>query len=325
MSTITGDGRFKWASHRIAEYYYNHLDHRLNQYRGPADTARDNFVQAVDLEGVERVAEDPAVSVPVFVDDGAVTYVRISTDHYQRLPVTYVRDIVLVKNQFLVVKDRVRFNRTMKTRVGPCWQARSLGPTCGEHWFNCYYQWLCFTGLALGRSVQSIHNPNYDLLVYFSPREGRRHVILDRTQENVWRCSPVKLRQEWAGMPEAGQEVTFTTVLLPHAPTQTPETYAEKVKILQDDDASTAVRVIDPRPRSIGEAILVLNEPGRSVELDAISTDARMALVLLDGEGKVTRRVVCDGTRLSVNGADEMSKAVTYTIEPFFTAGQEDN
>jgi len=435
MSTITGDGRFKWASHRIAEYYYNHLDHRLNQYHVPADGARDNFVlaylladdsvapkapppgsritwrrkmekvppqarrpglgrywmvdkkvpdkavlasgngpndlwglvelvgvgghcgelpgaihaliqydsallvgqgyyenvpefqnivQVEDLEGVERVAEDPAVSIPAFVDDGAVTYLRISTEHYQRLPVTYVRDIVMVKNQFLLVKDRVRFNRTMKTRVGPCWQARSLGPTCGEHWFNCYYQWLYHTGLGLGRGVQSIRNPNYDLLVWFSPRAGRRHVVLDRTRENVWRCSPIKLRQEWAGMPEATHEVTFTTILLPHAPTQTPETYAAKVKMLRDDDESTAVRVADPRPRSTQEAIVVLNEPGRSVALDAISTDARMALVLLDGEGNPTRRVVCGGTRLSVNGTDQMPKALTYAVEPFFTAGQED-
>jgi len=82
--------------------------------------------------------------------------------------------------------------------------------------------------------------------------------------------------------------------------------------------------VADPRPRSTQEAIVVLNEPGRSVALDAISTDARMALVLLDGEGNPTRRVVCGGTRLSVNGTDQMPKALTYAVEPFFTAGQED-
>ena len=46
LSRLTKDGRFRWTSHRIAEYYYNHLDHRANQYHVPYDTARDNFVMA---------------------------------------------------------------------------------------------------------------------------------------------------------------------------------------------------------------------------------------------------------------------------------------
>ena len=139
----------------------------------------------------------------------------------------------------------------MKVRLGPCFQTRNLGPQCGENWFNAYYDDLYYTGLGLGRGVQAIRNPSWDLLVYFTPRPGRTHTVVDRYLENPYRCSPVQMRQVWSGMVRAGEELTFTSVLLPHAPTFTPKDLLDppadskdprRIEVLQDDDHVTVVQ-----------------------------------------------------------------------------------
>jgi hypothetical protein len=431
MSRLTKDGRFRWTSHRIAEYYYNHLDHRANQYHGPYDTARANFVMGylladdsvppqpppgvsrltwrhpwepvpldqlrarpgtspmamvpdrwipdkviltsgndpqslwglVELlptaghggevpgnlialmqhdaallagqgyyentpnfqnllwiEDLDGLAADPrpmATEVPAFVDDPAFTWVRIRTTAYQHLPVTYTRDLVFCKNGFLVVKDRAKFDSTMKVRLGPCFQTRNLGPQCGENWFNAYYDDLYYTGLGLGRGVQAIRNPAWDLLVYFTPRPGRTQTVVDRYLENPYRCSPVQLRQVWSGMVRAGQEISFTSVLLPHAPTFTPQDLVEppadskdpkRIEVLQDDDQVTVLKGIsetDPWNKIRFETWVLLNETGKSVKAGPVESDAAVAVVGLAPDGTIQNRAVAGGSALRFRDRDE--------------------
>lgn len=435
LSRLTKDGRFRWTSQRIAEYYYNHLDHRANQYHGPYDTARNNFVMAylladdavppqeppggsrltwrhplqpvpleqlrtrpgtspmalvpdrwipdkvvlssgndpqslwglVELlpvaghggevpgnlialmqhdaallagqgyyentpnfqnllwiEDLDGLASDPrplATEVPLFVDDPAFTCVRIRTTAYQHLPVTYTRDLVFCKNGFLVVKDRARFDTTMKVRLGPCVQTRNLGPQCGEHWFNAYYDDLYYTGLGLGRGVQAIRNPSWDLLVDFSPRPGRTHTVVDRFLENPYRGSPVQLRQVWSGMVRAGEELTFTSILLPHTPTFTPQDLLappadskdpRRIEVLRDDDHVTVVKVIsevDPWNKIRHETWVLLNDTGRSVQAGPVESDAEAAILGLAPDGTLQHRAAVGGTGLRFRERDEWPAA----------------
>ena len=46
MSTLTRDGRFRWAAHRVAEYLYNYLYNDPGQYHLPADRMKDLFTMA---------------------------------------------------------------------------------------------------------------------------------------------------------------------------------------------------------------------------------------------------------------------------------------
>ncbi len=435
MSRLTRDGRFRWTSHRIAEYYYNHLNHRANQYHGPYDTARANFVMAylladdsvpptqppagsrltwrhplesvpldqlrkrpgtspmamvadrwipdkvvlssgndpqslwglVELlpvaghggevpgnlialvqhdaallagqgyyentpdfqnllwiEDLDGLAADPrpvATEVPLFVDDPAFTCVRIRTTAYQHLPVTYTRDLVFCKNAFLVVKDRARFDSTMKVRLGPCFQTRNLGPQCGQNWFNAYYDDLYYTGLGLGRGVQAIRNPAWDLLVYFTPRADRTHTVVDRYLENPYRCSPVQMRQVWSGMVQAGEEITFTSVLLPHAPSFTPKDLVEppadskeskRIEVLQDDDHVSVVKAIsetDPWNKIRSETWVLLNDTGQSVKAGPLESDARVAVVSLASDGTIRDRAAVGGSALRFRDRDEWPAA----------------
>jgi hypothetical protein len=441
MSTLTKDGRYRWGAQRIAEYYYNHLNDRANQYHGPYDTAKDNFIKAylladdsvapkppapasritwrhpmapvsmerqkahptwhlemdaknwipdkavlssgndaqslwglVELlpegghtgevpgniialmyqdsallagqgyyeetpnfqnlmwiEDLDGLAADPrplTTEISAFVDDPAYTYLRIKTTAFQHLPVTYTRDIVFVKNQCMIIKDRVRFESTMKVRLGPCIQTRALGPQCGENWFNAYYDQLYYTGLGLGRGVQAIRNPAWDLLVFFSPRSGRKQTVVDRYQENPYRCSPIQLRQSWSGMARAGQEITFTTVLLPHAPTLTPSSLLNPavdskdpkfVEVLRDDEAVTVVKTIaeyDPGHKFRNETWVMLNDSGATVKAGALESNGQLAIAGYHYDGRLVNRGLVGGTLLRIKDVDESAAARKLQVKP---------
>jgi len=435
MSNLTRDGRFRWASHRIAEYYYNHLTPHANQYHGPFDVARHGFVLAylladdevtpkaapphsrvtwrhptVDvpleqlrarpghcrrmmdasqwvpdkvvlstsnraqdlwglvellprgghagelpgnlialmahdaallagqgyyeltpdysnlmwIEDLDGLASDPrptTTDVPIFVDDPAFTFVRVRTTAFQQLPVVYTRDLLFYKNGFVVVKDRVKFESTMKVRLGPCYQARCLGPQCGEHWFNTYFDQLYYTGLGLGRGVQAIRNPSWDLLVYFTPRPGRKHTVQDRFLDNIWRNAPVQLRQTWSGMARAGQKLSFTSVLLPHVPTITPKHLIEPppeskeptwIEVARDDDSVTVVKAIaelDPLHKFRREIWVMINDTEEMVSAGPIESDALVAVVGHDRRGGIQHRALVGGSVLRYRDQDESARA----------------
>lgn len=435
MSALTKDGRYRWTAHRIAEYYYNHLDYRANQYHGPYDTAINNFAfgylladdsvapkppspssrltwrhpmapvslerqkehpgtwmwemdgskwipdkailssgndpqamwgmiellpmgghtgelpgniialmvhdaalfagqgyyentpdfqNMLWIEDLDGLAADPrplTTEVPIFVDDPAFTFLRIVTTPYQHLPVTWTRDVLFYKNGFMVVKDRARFDTTMKVRLGPCYYARNLGPESGPHWFNAYYDQIYYTGLGLGRGVQAIRNPAWDLLVYFSPRPDRKHTVLDRFLENPYRNSPIQLRQTWSGMVRAGQELTFTSVLLPHAPLINPSsllqppadsTEPQRLEIVRDEDNLTvikAVSALDPANRDYRETWIMLNDTGKLAEAGRLASDGLVAIVGHGTDGKILNRAIVGGGVLRYQGADESAAA----------------
>jgi len=228
---------------------------------------------------------------------------------------------VFSKAGFVVVKDRAKFDSTMKVRLGPCYQTRDLGPQCGENWFNAYYEEMYFTGLGLGRGVQSFFTPPWDLMVYFSPREGRKHTVDDSYAENPYRQSPIRMRQVWAGMTQPGQEITFTSVLLPHYPTFTPRDLLQPpaeakdsphIEIVQDDDNLTVVKVItesDPNNRIRTEHWVMLNNTGAAVKAGLLESDARAAIVRLDYNSKAIQdRAMAGGTFLRFRGDDETAK-----------------
>lgn len=437
MSTLTGDGRFRWQAQRIAEYCYNHFWPRHNQYHLPRDEVARGFTKAwlvandevrpvpveaestvttrwrqveptpedraaiialsgkkmteervpdklilssgtdprglwglveltdwgghsgelpgaimalmyndaalqanqgyfentpdfnnimwiEDLEGMPVEKEPMRCEVTRFVEDPLLTYVRVHAPRFQQLPVDYTRDIVFVKNGFLLVKDYVTFNQTMKVRLGPGWQTRDLGPQAGDDWFNTYYEWLYHTGLGLGNGVHSFRNPAWDLLVRFAPRADMELKVLDRYDENPYRLSPTRLRQEWMGIATAGQTLTFTTVLLPHAPALNVGKYADFAKILTDNDGATLVQVtteLDPaRQWQETHWVLLQEQAGAMVEGGGLRSDAALALVSRGTNGNLKRPVLVGGTTLSLEGEDLAARAAKPEVKVVYEA-----
>jgi len=434
MGRLTGDGRFRWQAHRIAEYMYNHFSPRHDQYHGPRDFTADGFCRAwlyaddsvapvpaeqnsevtfrtrvvsetaedkaarpgwsgakmVDekvpdkliltsgndpqklwamvelmdkgghcgvlpgnivtmmvhdtallagqgyyersqdfnntmwVEDMEGLAADPRpmrTEVPRFVEDGAVTYARVRADRYSQLPITYVRDIVFVKNGFMLVKDSLTFNADMKVRVGPCWQTRDLGPQAGENWFNAYYEWIYFTGLGLGKGVHSFRNPAWDLLVKYAPREDTRFTVLDRYEDNPYRTSGTQLRQSWTGIAQAGETKTFTTILLPHGPDFDVTGYADWARFVVDDDNTTLVNVTveNDNMHHLQEKhwVLLQDTPG-DVAAEGFASNAQLAVVTIDRDGTLKPAVMVDGSVLTLDGRDLAAEARQPAVQSIF-------
>lgn len=286
-----------------------------------------NLLWIEDLDGVPAAPQPVTVALPLLADDGAFTYARVTTTSYQELPVTYTRDILFAKTGFVVVKDRAKFDATLKIRLGPCYQVRDLGPQCGDNWFNAYIEEMYFTGLGLGRGVQSFMNPPWDLLVYFSPRPERKHTVSDSYAENPYRQMPIRLRQSWAGMTRPGQEITFTSVLLPHAPMIAPKELlvppaeakdVPHIEIVCDDEQVTVLKVItetDPYNRIHMVHWVCLNNTGGAITAGPFETDAQVAFLRLNSdETRVEDRVMIGGKTLIFRNADEGAKARKLTL-----------
>ncbi len=274
-----------------------------------------NILWAEDQDGLAANPQPVTVTVPRLADDAAFTAVRVHTTAYQELPLTYTRDIVFGKGGFVVVKDRAKFDSAMKVRLGPCFQTRDIGPQCGDNWFNTYYEEMYLTGLGLGRGVQSFMTPPWDLLVYFSPRAGRQHSVVDTYAENPYRQSPIRMRQSWAGMTKPGQEITFTSVLLPHAPTLSPQDLlqpppeseeAPRIEVVQDDDNVTVLKVVSDTDGRFGYPYWVMiNNTGAVVKAGPLESDAWVVVVRMNPDGTtVADPSMTGGTVLRVNGVD---------------------
>ncbi len=278
-----------------------------------------NILWIEDLDGLAAAPQRVRTTVPRLSEDAAFTAVRVETQAYQELPLTYTREVVFSKGGFLVVKDRAEFASAMKVRLGPCFQTRSVGSQCGENWFNTYYEEMYVTGLGLGRGVQSFFTPPWDALIYFAPREGRKHTVVDTWAENPFRQSPVRIRQEWAGMTRPGQVITFTSVVLPHAPTLSPQDLlqpppeskdAARIEVVHDDDNLTVLKVVTDTGAGYGYPYwIMLNHTGVLAKAGPLESDAWVALVRLSPDGKsVADQAVAGGTVLRYNGVDLSDK-----------------
>ncbi|MHB9023923.1 MAG: sugar-binding protein [Armatimonadota bacterium] len=280
-----------------------------------------NILWVEDLDGMQSDPREVVTQVPIVVEDPAFTFLRMQVTSYAHLPITYTRDILFYKNGFMLVKDRAKFHASMKVRLGPSFHTRNLGPQCGTQWFNTYYDYLYSTGLGLGNGVQAVRNPAWDLLVYFTPRPTYTQAVTDRFKENPAQCSPIQLRQIWSGLTTQGQELTFTSILLPHAPVANVQSWLDppgdtkeprRIEIIRDDDKLTVVKIIgemDNVNKLRRETWVMLNETGTLAVAGPLESDALLAVVGYQPNGTIEHRAIAGGTLLRFKGVDESANA----------------
>jgi len=107
------------------------------------------------------------VKIDAFVDMKKATFATVTVKDYAGFPVTYTRSFAFIKNRFLVARDVARFEEGFLARIASAYNSQNIGPQVGDHWANTY-----FSGPR--SSTQTVKNPPYDLLVYFSPNLSGR-------------------------------------------------------------------------------------------------------------------------------------------------------
>lgn len=288
------------------------LDQGAALYAGQGywDTGQgdNNVVWIEDLEGMAAAAEPMRAEVPRFAEDRALTWLQVRVLRYADLPITATRDILFVKNGFLVVRDSLEFHAAMRLRLGPAWHTRNLGPQSGDDWFNAYYDRLYHTGLGVGRGVHVWPNPAWDLMIAFAPRQDTAVGVDDRYDENPWRVSPVRLRQAWNGFVRSGERRTFVTALLPHPPAFDVRPFRERLDFRVDTEDGLLVSV--PRFNNARNAMggnlvtLQLHAGPGMLEHGDWSSDAAVAMVERRPDGTIVQTVIVDGARLTDGGHD---------------------
>ena len=242
-----------------------------------------NVVFIEDLTGIATEAATEKVSVPSFLAGSQATYAAIHVDNYKGWPVLNDRRVLFTGEGPMLVKDLVGFHTPFVARVRQQWQTRDVSPKGGPNWVNTCIPTLVQSGLGLGRGVYRWNNPNWDLLIYFTPQAGRDYEVFDRSLENIWQTVPLRVSQRYRGLPEKDKPIHFTSLLWPHAPEMDVDKYVARIQVIEDTPAVTAfcVRLTDQRVLYLG-----INDTGAKRDFGPVSTDAAAFVVVATGEEK---------------------------------------
>ena len=157
--------------------------------------------------------------------------------------------------------------------MGPRWHTRQIFPAAGDHWANTFIDFHLSTGLGLGRGLQRTLNPRFDLFVWFAPQKGCRVTHLDRSRTNVWQTLPQQLHHVWEGLSQAGQKLSFSTLLWPHRPDRDPGKWAGNVEALTHSADLSAIRVKTANHVSY---VMVVNDTGQPQTAGPVRSDAQL-------------------------------------------------
>ncbi len=230
-----------------------------------------NVIFIEDLTGIAPASGEEAVSVVSLAVGRMATYAAITVENYKRWPVTNDRRVLFTSEGPMLVKDLLHFQQPFVCRVRQQWQTRNISPKAGSNWVNVNIPWMLNSGLGLGRGVNRWLNPNWDLLIYYTPRADRDYEVFDRSLENIWQSVPLRISQRWRGLPAGDRPLHFTSLLWPHKPVFEAETYAERVQVHVDTPFATVISM----ELDSGETLyLGINDTGERLTAGPITTDA---------------------------------------------------
>ena len=239
-----------------------------------------------------RPAAPPETEIDTFVESKFVSYAAIRVSNYDAAPVDCTRHFLFIKNDCLLVRDEVHFNRTLNAQVASVFNTQNIGPQISSHAATTYMSQPVASGVGL-------LNPPVDLLVYFCPQPDLRMEVIDRTAADVRSADiPAQLRHVWQGAAEKDQTIHFSMLLRPQTPhshsrnTSTNRTEQSKenapshlntdsIAVLLNDSDASVIRLESGPER---QQWVVINPRGKKLDLPDCKTDAVAAYVVLRGQ-----------------------------------------
>ena len=257
--------------------------------------SRENAVHLADLSGTASyLGQKPfqgqkklplgyvgmECTVPELTETDRIVHARVCVTNYMGYRATHQRDILMVKNRFVLLRDETEFDDAFRAAIGPAWNTQHVGQPRGAHWLNTWFSAHYFQAAKL------YDVPPWDLLIWYAPKPGATLVVESAPVDTPFASRVVPTRYTWQGEVAPGARVQFITLLLPHAPLADATRLAESIRVLADEPGIAAVRIDEgPKPE-----IVVLNAPRRRLRFDDGSpngwqTSARAAYLEL-GAGR---------------------------------------
>lgn len=274
---------------------------------------RQNVVYLSDREGLaDRVPEE--VSVPYFSEHAHATAGVIEIDGYQELPVAKQRSLLFLKNRFVVVKDRLRFEAGGLYDVFCHWHTKDVGLDTGSHWAN-----TCIPAIENWAHIPAQYRTyDRDLLIWFTPQDRHRLEIANHQNLRLDLFAPTSVSQKWSGRVRGGDRLHFTTVLWPHRPVRQTDTLLTNFKVLEDSLNRTVLEIAyldrDGAGRTRSYPNLVMfNETGEMLDLafegQPVRTDARYLVLQQMKQAPGLSVTALQATSFSHAGQEHFSSA----------------
>ncbi|MHB9023677.1 MAG: hypothetical protein ACYC7E_05800 [Armatimonadota bacterium] len=177
------------------------------------------------------------------LDDYRKTSVAwVSWDDLAGWNFTQQRRFLLVKDRFLIVRDKTAFGGTMKATCGTLWHAFDVASSydsTNKQWFDLYWR------EPVGLNSWTFKNPEYYTLLYMPSRTGytRQEWKETYTGGNP-DIAPYIITQRWVGDATSATTKWHDTVLYPHGSALSPSDAAGKISVLYDDGTAIAYRIL---------------------------------------------------------------------------------
>lgn len=248
--------------------------------------------------------EAMATSVERFETSALGTSADLRITDYMQQPMTLQRRLFMLGDAGIWVEDTVEATAPCSVRIGPAYQTVATHGARGENWINTCHPTIPVAFIWELQYMMQWSNRPQDLLIYFQPTAAGEMAVEDVTQDDTLMIvnqplmNNLKQRIAWREVAELvpGEPRTFTSVLVPHAPTPDATPLASGIACHAGEGWSAV-----SAPGAAGEVWALRNDTGGRVEIGPLVTDAERALISL-GDGAPKYWLV-DATLLQV--ADE--------------------
>jgi hypothetical protein len=295
----------RWSS-SFAEMASEKFISRENAVRIDDLSGTAAFLGRKDFKGEKRLPTGWAgmeTTAEVLADHPLAAHARLHVTNYMGYSAAQTREFLFVKNRFVVVRDETLFEDAFRGRIGPVWNTQNVGRPRGPNWINTW-----FTGHWF-QQARLYDNPPWDLLVYHSPKPGRKLEVLEPQAQGT-PAEPTggalarlySTRYAWEGEIAPASRLQFVQVLLPHAPLRDATPLAQGIEVLADEPGVAALAVA----RQDRCEVAILNPDGRPLDFKTrgggrVATDARAAYVDV-GAAKSRPALAVGASFLTVDG-----------------------
>lgn len=243
-----------------------------------------------------------ATTVERFETSVLGTYADLRISDYMQQPASVRRRVMMLGDAGLWIEDTVEAAEAYHARFGPAFQTVAIYGERGPNWVNTCQVTLPVAFIWELQYMMQWPNRPWDLLVWFARTEAGELAIEDVTHDDTTAVvtdplmNNFKWRVAWREEDDLQPAMprTFTSVLVPHAPTADASPIADGIEAMRGEGWS-AVRV----PYGDDVVWAIRNESGASVQVGTVVTDAELAMMHVVG-GEVTAYWVVQATKLTV-------------------------
>lgn len=304
-------------SSSFAEMAYEKFVSRENAVRIDDISGDASYLGHKDFQGEKALPTGYTgmnAKISEFSEHGVATYAMVNVTNYMGYEAEQNREILFVKNRFVLIRDETVFHDSFRAQVGPVWNTQNVDEIKDKNWLNTWFDAHYFQNARL------YDNPPWDLLIYYAPRDDCTLLVPPAQEMTGGGGRVISTRYAWEGQVEPGMRLRFLQVLLPHAPMKDAAELAEGITVLRDEPSLAAVSIQQNSRTELvtlnaGSQNLELNLPGKA-EL-SIGTDAKSIYVDIEGLN-VKQVLVISGTYLKINGNVIFTQASPMDFERRF-------